>query len=336
MEESKAIELVKSAEKDLCELFAQIDDVVLCNQKKVLDAFREAEVALRHMQGSSGYGYEDIGRPKLSEVFAKIMRAEDAVVSPLITCGTHAIAACLFGILRPGDLMLAVSGDPYDTLMDCIHGENIGSLKDYGIAYDKVDMIGDDFDEDGIVKKLQNSNPKLILIQRSRGYSERQALSVEKIADIISVIRKINKSACIMIDNCYGEFVQKLEPTEVGADIMAGSLIKNPGGGLAPTGGYIVGKSKYVDLVARRLTTPTLGSEVGSYNASYTPFFQGLFLAPHVVGGALKGSALIGRIAEKLGYKSYPASFDYPYDIIRNITFDSSEDLIDMAMNGTE
>ena len=331
MEETKALELVCSAERELSELFKTIDDVVLFNQKKVLDAFREAEVALRHMQGSSGYGYEDIGRPKLSEVFAKIMKAEEAVVSPLITCGTHAIAACLFGILRPGDLMLAVSGDPYDTLMDCIHGENIGSLKDYGIAYDKVDMVGDDFDEEAILKKLGEVNPKLILIQRSRGYSERQALSVEKIGDIIAKIRSVNKTACIMIDNCYGEFVQKLEPTEVGADIMAGSLIKNPGGGLAPTGGYVVGKHEYVDLVSRRLTTPTLGSEVGSYNASYTPFFQGLFLAPHVVGGALKGSALVGRVAEKLGKKSYPASNEYPYDIIRNITFETPDELVEMA-----
>ena len=331
MEEQKAIELVKSAECELSELFAQIDDVVLFNQKKVLDAFRECEVALRHMQGSSGYGYEDIGRPKLSEVFAKIMRAEDAVVSPLITCVTHAIAACLFGILRPGDLMLAVSGDPYDTLLDCIHGENIGSLKDYGISYDKVEMIGDDFDEHSIMKKLETCNPKLILIQRSRGYSERQALSVEKIAAIIAKIREVNKTACIFVDNCYGEFVQTLEPTEVGADLMAGSLIKNPGGGLAPTGGYVAGKKKYVDLVARRLTTPTLGSEVGSYNASYTPFFQGLFVAPHVVGGALKGSALIGKVAEKLGFKCYPDSSKYPYDIIRNIIFDNPDDLIQMA-----
>ena len=331
MEETKALEFVTSAEKDLEGLFSTIDDVVLFNQKKVLDAFRECEVALRHMQGSSGYGYEDISRPKLSEVFAKIMRAEDAVVSPLITCGTHAISACLFGLLRPGDTMLAVSGDPYDTLMDCIHGENIGSLKDYGISYDKVDMIGDDFDVEGILSKLKVTSPKLILIQRSRGYSERQALSVEKIGAIIAKIREVNKTACIMIDNCYGEFVQRYEPTEVGADIMAGSLIKNPGGGLAPTGGYIVGKKKYVDAVARRLTTPTLGSEVGSYNASYTPFFQGLFLAPHVVGGALKGSALIGRVAEKLGLKSYPDSNEYPYDIIRNITFETADDLIEMA-----
>ncbi len=331
MNELQAKNLVEESERELSELYKTIDEVVLFNQKKVLDAFRESEVALRHMQGSSGYGYEDIARPKLSELFAKIMRAEDAVVSPLITCGTHAIAACLFGILRPGDLMLAVSGDPYDTLMDCIHGEDIGSLKDYGITYDKVDLIGDNFDEKGICEKLATCNPKLILIQRSRGYAERQALSVEKIAEIIAKIREVNKTACIFVDNCYGEFVQTIEPTEVGADLMAGSLIKNPGGGLAPTGGYIVGKKKYVDLVARRLTTPTLGSEVGSYNASYTPFFQGLFFAPHVVGGALKGSALIGKVAEKLGYKSYPASSDYPYDIIRNITFDTSDDLIEMA-----
>ena len=331
MEETKAYELICEAEKDLCDLYKQIDENVLFNQKKVLDAFRESEVALRHMQGSSGYGYEDIGRPKLSEVFAKVMRAEDAYVSPLITCGTHAIFACLAGILRPNDLLLSISGAPYDTLQECIHSEGIGSLKEFGISYDEVDLIGDEFNSDAIKEKLKKVNPKLILIQRSRGYSARQALSIEKIEEAIKVVRSVNKTAYIMVDNCYGEFVQTREPLEVGADLIVGSLIKNPGGGLAPTGAYIAGKKNLVEMVARRLTTPTLGSEVGSYNSSYTPFYQGLFFAPHVVGGALKGSALIGRIAEKIGLKSFPASHEYPYDIIRSVTFDRAEDLIDVA-----
>ena len=272
MEELDAIKLVEDAEKSCSELYKKIDDVVLFNQRKVLNAFRGSEVALRHMQGSTGYGYEDIGKPKLGEVYAKVFGAEDAIVSPVITCGTHAIYACLSAILRPGDLMLAVSGAPYDTLQECIHKEGIGSLKDFGIKYEDIDMIGDDFNEKAIINRLKEVSPKLILIQRSRGYTARQALSIEKIQDIISKIRVVNKTAVIFVDNCYGEFVQTKEPTEVGADIMAGSLIKNPGGGLAPTGGYVAGKKELVDLVARRITAPTLGFEVGSYNASYVPF----------------------------------------------------------------
>lgn len=331
MEETKAYKIVNEAEIELHELYKKIDETVLYNQKKVLDAFRESEVALRHMQGSSGYGYEDIGRPKLSEVFAKIFKAEDAYVSPLITCGTHAIFACLSGILRPNDLLLSVSGAPYDTLQECIHSEGIGSLKDFGVKYDEIDLIGDEFDEKSIIDKLKTVSPKLILIQRSRGYSARQALSIEKIESIINRIREVNKSSYIMVDNCYGEFVQTREPIEVGADLCVGSLIKNPGGGIAPTGAYIAGKKELVEMVARRLTTPTLGAEVGSYNAQYTPFYQGVFFAPHVVGGALKGSALVGRVAEKIGLKSFPASTEYPYDIIRSVTFDNADDLIEVA-----
>lgn len=331
MEETKAIELVKSAEKSLKKLYNKIDEVVLYNQQKVLNAFRECEVALRHMSGSSGYGYEDISRPKLCELFAKIFKAEDAYVSPLLTCGTHALASCLFGILRPGDLMLSITGDPYDTLLECIYGEGNGSLKDFGVSYEGIDMIGDNFNTKAIISKIKKVSPKLIFIQRSRGYSTRQALSIEKIEKIIAKIREVNTTAFIMVDNCYGEFVETREPTEVGADVVAGSLIKNPGGGLAPTGGYIAGKKQLVDLITGRLTAPSLGSEVGSYNASYTPFFEGLFIAPHVVGGAIKGSALIGRVAETLGLTSFPKSSAYPYDIIRSIVFDNADDLIELT-----
>ena len=331
MDETKAVELVLKAEKDCSQVYKKIEEVMLFNQRKVLDAFRGSEVALRHMQGSTGYGYEDIGKPKLGEVYAKVFGAEDAIVSPVITCGTHAIYACLSAILRPGDLMLAISGAPYDTLQECIHKEGIGSLKDFGIKYEDIDMLGDEFDEKAILAKLKQVTPKLILIQRSRGYTARQALSIEKIENIISKIREINKDSVIFVDNCYGEFVQEKEPTEVGADIMAGSLIKNPGGGLAPTGGYVAGKRELVDLVARRITAPTLGFEVGSYNASYVPFFQGLFMAPHVVGGALKGSTLLGRVAELIGLDSFPASTEYPYDVIRSITFKTADELIEMA-----
>jgi len=329
MEEIKAIELVNDAETYLNNLYDQINDVVLYNQKKVLDAFKSSEVALRHMGSSSGYGYEDIARPKLCEVYSKIFNTEDAYVSPLITCGTHALAACLFGLLRPNDLMLAITGDPYDTLEECIHGENNGSLSDFGVKYEAIDMIGDNFDEEKIISRLKEVEPKLIFIQRSRGYTSRQALSIEKIQGVISKIRKQNTKSIIMVDNCYGEFVEKLEPTDVGADIMAGSLIKNPGGGVAPTGGYIVGKKQLVEWVAGRLTAPSLGAEVGSYNASYAPYFQGLFIAPHVVGGALRGSALIGRVSEMLGLETFPKSTDYPYDIIRSVVFKNEDDLVE-------
>ena len=331
MDELKAIEFVNKAEKSLASLYKKIDDVVLFNQKKVLDAFRKAEVELRHMNASSGYGYEDVAKPKLSELFSYVFSSEAAIVSPLITCGTHALASCLFGILRPGDLLLSIAGEPYDTLIDCIKGENNGSLNDFGVKYEYIDLINGRFNTRKILSAVRAKHPKMIFIQRSRGYQSRSAISVENIEKIISKIREIDKKVIIMVDNCYGEFVEKREPIEVGADIIAGSLIKNPGGGIAPTGGYVAGRKDLIDLVAGRLTAPTLGTEVGSYNTPYTLFFEGLFIAPHVVGGALKGSALLGKVAENLGYKAFPKSNTYPYDIIRSIYFDKKEDLIELT-----
>ena len=331
MDEIKAIEFVNKAEKSLSSLYKKIDDITLFNQKKVLDAFRKAEVELRHMNSSSGYGYEDVAKPKLAQLFSYVFGAEAAIVSPLITCGTHALASCLFGILRPGDLLLSIAGEPYDTLIDCIKGTSNGSLKDFGVDYDHIDLVDGKFDTRKILCAVKLRQAKMIFIQRSRGYQSRSAISVENIEKIISKIREIDKKVVIMVDNCYGEFVEKREPIEVGADIIAGSLIKNPGGGIAPTGGYVAGRKDLIDLVAGRLTAPTLGTEVGSYNTPYTLFFEGLFIAPHVVGGALKGSALLGKVAEGLGLKAFPKSNEQPFDIIRSIYFDKKEDLIELT-----
>ena len=324
----KSYEILKQAEKECATIFSQIDDITFYNSQKVLKAFQDSRVALMHMNLSSGYGYEDLGKPKLCEVFANIFKCDKAIVSPHITCGTHALSICLQGILRPGDTMLAITGMPYDTLEEVILGEGNGSLKDFNIAFSKVDMLGDDFDYENIEKAVKKLNPKMVFIQRSRGYSDRNALSIEKIESVIKFVKNIKSDVVVMIDNCYGEFVAKQEPLEVGADIMAGSLIKNIGGGIAPTGGYVAGRSDLVDLIAGRLTAPSLGIEVGSYNASYAPFFEGVFIAPHVVGGTLKGGALLANVLEKVGYKVYPRFNVLPGDIIHSVQFEKEEDLV--------
>ena len=324
----EAKELIDESERKCQPIFKKIDDIAFYNSQKVMRAFQDSRVALMHMNLSSGYGYEDLGKPKLCEVFAKVFGAEKALVTPHITCGTHALTLCLQGVLRPGDNMLAISGMPYDTLIDVILGEGNGSLKDFGIGFDKIDMIGNDFNKPEIEKRMKQNKPKMVFIQRSRGYSDRNALSIDTIEDIINFVRKIDKDVVVMVDNCYGEFIDTKEPTDVGADLMAGSLIKNIGGGIAPTGGYVAGKEKWVDLCAGRLTAPSLGAEVGSYNASYQPFFEGLFIAPHVVAGALKGGALFANVLEKLGMKVFPKSNEMPGDIIRSVELGNEKDLI--------
>lgn len=324
----EAKELIDESERECQPIFKKIDDIAFYNSQKVMRAFQDSRVALMHMNLSSGYGYEDLGKPKLCEVFAKVFGVEKALVTPHITCGTHALTLCLQGVLRPGDNMLAISGMPYDTLIDVILGEGNGSLKDFGIGFDKIDMIGNDFNKPEIEKRMKQNKPKMVFIQRSRGYSDRNALSIDTIEDIINFVRKIDKDVVVMVDNCYGEFIDTKEPTDVGADLMAGSLIKNIGGGIAPTGGYVAGKEKWVDLCAGRLTAPSLGAEVGSYNASYQPFFEGLFIAPHVVAGALKGGALFASVLEKLGMKVFPKSNEMPGDIIRSVELGNEKDLI--------
>ena len=324
---------LKKIEKECAAVFDQINDRAFINEQKVLDAFRECRVALTHMNGSSGYGYDDTARPKLCELYAKVLGAQRAFVSPNITCGTHALYLALSAVLRPGDVAVSVTGAPYDTLSDCIFGTGNGSLKDFGIEFQEVPMLGDEVDFNACKKVIKAHQPKLIYIQRSRGYSTRQTLTIAQIEKIIKTLKPFAPDAVFMVDNCYGEFVETCEPTAVGADLIAGSLIKNIGGGLAPTGGYVAGKSELVELAEKRLTAPSLGAEVGSYNASYLPFFEGLFIAPHVVGGVLKGNVLLGKVAENLGLKTSPKTDIVPQDIIRTIEFGEENALVKFIQN---
>jgi len=335
MDKLSAKKLVEKCEKELIEQYSTIDDIALFNTEKVLKAFQENNVNLTHMSGSSGYGYEDIGKPKLCELYKSIFGAEEAIVCPQITCGTHALVLPLFGILRPNDLMISITGKPYDTMDDIINGKkdgtDNGSLKDFGIKFEIIDMIGDEINIDECVKQIKEKKPKMVYIQRSRGYSPREALSVYYIGEVIKKIKEINKDTIVMVDNCYGEFTEKHEPTEVGADIIAGSLMKNAGGGIAPTGGYIAGRKDLVNLSANRLTAPELGIEVGSYIASYYPFFEGIFIAPHVVAGSLKGNILLGNVLNKFNIKSTPKVGDIPHDIVRSIMFNDENKLIEFC-----
>ena len=325
----KALEIIEKAENIAEPIFKTIDnDIALFNQKKVLDAFREHRVAARHFSCTSGYGYDDVGRDTLCNLFATIFKAESAIVSPNLVSGTHALTVALFGLLRPNDTLLCVTGAPYDTLREVIGGDNIGSLKDYQVKYDEIPLKDYQIDYDAIGKYLSQKEPKVIMITRSRGYEWRDALSIEDIEKTINFIRKYAKNSVIMIDNCYGEFIDKREPTEVGADICVGSLIKNAGGGIAPTGGYVVGKKEWVDQVAYRLTAPSIGMEVGSYNSSYMPFYEGLFLAPVTVANAVKGTVLASIALELMGFEVKPSPKVLPKDVICSIKFNTKEELI--------
>ncbi|MEG1608296.1 MAG: methionine gamma-lyase family protein [Clostridia bacterium] len=321
---------MKIAEQKQKSQFEYVDDIALFNQAKVLDAFRQNNIGQRHFSQTNGYGYDDIGRDTLCKLFAETFGAEDAIVSPLIVSGTHAITLALTGILRPNDEMISISGAPYDTLQEVIGGKNIGSLKDYGISFGQVDLQNGQFDYDAI-KLAISSKTKLIFIGRSRGYEWRDALSIDQIQNVCAFIRSFNTSVVIMCDNCYGEFIDKKEPTEVGVDIMAGSLIKNAGGGIAPTGGYICGKKELVKQVAFRLTAPSKCMEVGSYAYGYRDFYQGFFLAPSVTANALKSSLLFGQVFSSLGFETMPQPSDKCNYIIRSIKFSSKEQLIDFC-----
>lgn len=322
-------QLITDAESDCKKIFEQIDQTALFNQEKVLKAFQNRKVALRHFSQTTGYGYDDSGRDTLCDVFADIFEAEKAIVSPLIASGTHAIALCLFGILRPGDTILSVGGTPYDTLEDVISGKNMGSLADFGIRFEKVDLLESDFDIPQIRKALAKK-PKIVYLQRSRGYSWRNAFSVDQLRKIIQLTKQ-EANAIVVVDNCYGEFTEQFEPTQVGADIVVGSLIKNPGGGLAPTGAYIAGKKEIVDLIGYRLTAPGVGLEVGSYEAGYRLFYQGVFMAPHTVAQALKGAHLFSATYRRLGYQTLPGNDGVSKDIICSIKFDTQNELINFC-----
>lgn len=322
---------IDKIEKKLARIYSYFDEIALKNQEKVLKALQENKIATRHFAGTTGYGYDDIGRDSLGKVFANVFGAESAVVSPHITCGSHAIAIVLFGLLRPGDTMLSIAGKPYDTLDETIfgvEGENRGSLKDLGIDYKQVDLKNDELDYKKIIADLKELQPKMVFLQRSRGYNWRNAISIDDIEKCADVVKKYSPNSIFVVDNCYGEFVAEKEPTEVGADIIVGSLIKNPCGGLASTGAYIAGKQKFVEMISYRLTSPSLGTEVGSYEKGYREFYQGLFLAPHIVCQAIKGAYLIGEVLADKGYEVMPKSNEVAGDIIKSIKFNDENAMI--------
>lgn len=319
---------LKDCEEKLQKQFDIVDDIAFFNQKKVLDAFVKNKVTSQCFAGTTGYGYDDVGRDTLAKVYADVFGGESAIVSPLITCGSHAITIVLFGLLRPNDILLSATGNLYDTLSDTLLGKNNGSLENFGVKYMQVDMAGNNIDEALLVKKVKKLKPKVVFFQRSRGYSERKALSVDDMEGVFKKIKEVSPKSFIVVDNCYGEFVEKKEPLQVGADVIVGSLIKNPGGGLAPTGGYIVGKKEAVDKIATRFTSPSLLCEVGSFEQGYRLFYQGLFLAPHTVAQAIKGAYLVGQVMEEKGYKVIPASDERAYDIIKSVVFNTEDELV--------
>ena len=309
--------------------FDHIDEIAEYNQLKVVKAMQEAKVQEACLLGTTGYGYNDIGRDTLEEVYANIFHTEDALVRPQITCGTHALALALMSNLRPGDELLSPVGKPYDTLEEVIGiRPSKGSLEEYGVSYKQVDLLaGGEFDYANIEKAL-NEKTKLVTIQRSKGYQTRPTLSVERIGELIHFIKERKPDVICMVDNCYGEFIETIEPTDVGADMVVGSLIKNPGGGLAPIGGYIAGKKECVENAAFRLTSPGLGKEVGASLGILTQFYQGLFLAPTVTASALKGAIFAANLYEHFGFDVLPNGSEERYDIIQAITFGKPEGVI--------
>ena len=315
--------------KDLKTRFEEIDERAEYNQLKVLKAMQDNQVNEACLLGTTGYGYNDIGRDTLEAVYASVFHTEDALVRPQITCGTHALALALMSNLRPGDELLSPVGKPYDTLEEVIGiRDSKGSLREYGISYKQVDLLEDgSFDYDNIAKAI-NEKTKLVTIQRSKGYQTRPTLSVARIGELIQFIKKIKPDVICMVDNCYGEFVEEIEPSDVGADMVVGSLIKNPGGGLAPIGGYIAGKKDCVENAAYRLTSPGLGKEVGASLGVLSSFYQGLFLAPTVTAGALKGAIFAANLYERLGFGVVPNGTESRHDIIQAVTFGHAEGVI--------
>ena len=327
--DNKVIELVNEAEKELKEVFLQIDNDAFLNSLKVISVFKEENVSESDFSSTTGYGYNDIGRDKIERIFAKVLGGEDALVRNQFISGTHALTVALFSFLRPNDTMLSITGLPYDTLHEIIGiKENASSLKSFNINYEQIDLVDNDFDYEKIKEVLRNKKIKLIEIQRSKGYSTRKSLTIEKIEKVIKEIRSVSKDVIIMFDNCYCEFVENITPLEVGADIMVGSLIKNLGGGIASNGAYIVGKKTLVELAAERLTAPGEGREVGPSLGANREFLFGLYHAPSVVASSLKTAILSSFILEKLGYNVEPKYNDKRADIVQNIIFGNREDLI--------
>lgn len=325
----EVFDFCKHIEDNLKERFIEIDNITEYNQLKIIQAMQKNKVSDIHFAATTGYGYNDLGRDTLEDVYASVFNTEAALVRPQLMSGTHALTVALFGNLRPNDELLSPVGKPYDTLEKVIGIRNSnGSLKDFGITYKQVDLLPDGAFDFNKIKKTITKNTRMVTIQRSKGYSTRPTLSVEQIGDLISFIKEINPNIICMVDNCYGEFVQDIEPSDVGADLSVGSLIKNIGGGLAPIGGYIVGKNDYVEASANRLTAPGVGKEIGATLGLNQVFFQGLFFAPQVVSGALKGAILCSNVFEQLGFEVFPNGNSKRYDIVQAINMRSQEGVI--------
>ena len=328
---NEILELSKEVENDCETQFKKIEKIKEINSLKVLLAFQKCGLSEMHLQSSTGYGIDEPGRNKIEEIYSEIFNTEDALVRSQLISGTHALAVTLFGILRPGDTMLSIAGAPYDTLQTIIgisKEQSKSSLKEFGIKYEQIELIENDFDIDKIKERVSKKKIKLIEIQRSRGYSTRKSLTIEKIEKAIKAIREVNTEVIIMVDNCYGEFVEEREPTDVGADIIVGSLMKNLGAGIATSGAYIAGKRKLIELCAERLTAPGVGKEIGPSLNQNTSFIKGLFFAPSVVSSSVKTAIFASRILEKLGYKVDPKYDESRADIVQTIELNSAEKLI--------
>lgn len=322
-------ELARQAEEEIRPQFERVDRIAMLNTRKVMTAFQDSKVSDSCFAGTTGYGYDDLGREVLDKVYAQVFRTEAALVRIGFVNGTHALSAALFGILKPGDTLLSVTGLPYDTLRNAIgiEGDCHGSLKFYGINYKQVDLKNGEADLDAIKAALADRSISAVLIQRSRGYENRKALSAEEIGEICSAVKSVAPNVTVMVDNCYGEFTGEHEPTEYGVDIMAGSLIKNPGGGLAPTGGYIVGRKDLVENAAMRLTTPGIGGECGASLGNNRLLFQGFFMAPHIVAQAIKTVTFCSAMMKKIGFESSPAPDEARNDIIQMVTLKNGENM---------
>lgn len=327
--DDEIFELSEGVMNDIKDRFDEIKKVREYNQYKVLKAMQKAHLSDNHFNWTTGYGYNDIGREKIEEIYSEVFGAEDALVRPIIVNGTHALTLCLQGIVRPGDEILSVTGTPYDTLEGVIGiREEKGSLKEFGVTYNQVDFLEDgNVDLEGIKEKI-NDKTKLVMIQRSKGYSWRKSLTIADIKEVIDTVKSINKDIIVMVDNCYGEFIETKEPTDVGADIMAGSLIKNPGGGLALTGGYIAGRADLVELISYRLTSPGIGKECGLTFGTSRSVLQGFFMAPYVVSQAVMGAIFCARAFEKMGYDVLPKYDDVRSDIIQIVRLKDAKEVI--------
>ena len=327
--DDETFELSNEVMEDIKEQFDKIKEIREYNQYKVLRAMQRANLSDNHFNWTTGYGYNDIGREKIEEIYADVFGAEDALVRPIIVNGTHALSLCIQGIVRPGDEILSITEKPYDTLQGVIGiREEKGSLKEFGVTYQDVDFLPDGNIDLETVKKKINERTKLVMIQRSKGYSWRKSLSIEDIKEAIDVVKSVNKDLIVMVDNCYGEFLDTKEPTEVGADIMAGSLIKNPGGGLALTGGYIAGRKDLVEMISYRLTTPGIGKECGLTFGTTRNVLQGFFMAPYITSQAVMGAIYCARMFEKLGYEVLPKYDDLRSDIIQVVRLKNAEEVI--------